>query len=280
MHYISPYNISFHELESCSHPDFDELYKIYTSAFPLDNEREEPDAIDQVLAFNSDAKIQKNYGISHEILAAIKLGTNGQIIGGIMFSCITSQVHLDANIYASVQLVYLFLAPQMRGLFPMRTIAVDYCKSYAKQLFYNANLPNILQPLVMLEVNNPLRMSDAQINDDITYSKINPFQRYLSWQSINALPLDFSYTQLKLRPDSEAIPFLDLFCIADDFQQGIPSAVLLQHLYSFCSISVLKGTDARLDNDFLIMEQSLKKNKIIKFVSPVTLYPYIARGEQ
>jgi hypothetical protein len=78
-------------------------------------------------------------------------------------------------------------------------------------------------------------------------------------------PLSFPYVQPRLRIDAEPVRYLDLFC-SNHGPQGIPAALLLNHLYAFISISVLKDRDAREDPDFIAMKGWLADRESVGFV--------------
>lgn len=270
--------ISFEQITACNTPEFDQLYKIYSNAFPLEDEREPPEAFEQILQFNQDKELQRLYGNYHEVVAAIRLN-GSETIGGIVFGCSASEAHIDAGIPSSVQAIYAFVDAPFRkdrknrkahkvrkdGVVTMLDI-VNYCQRTAIELY---GKPNGItkKPIILFEVNNPLRMSEDQIAEDTLYSGINPSERYMFWQrSISSMPLNFPYVQPKLRVDSLPIHYLDLFCTTKELPQGIPAKLLLNHLKAFCSISVLKGQDASQDPDFYAMEQWLNSQEIVSFV--------------
>lgn len=164
-----------------------------------------------------------------------------------------------------MQAIYVFLADDYRGAVPMRAVT-DYCKKSALATFGREYQLPMLDPLILFEVNNPLRMTAEQVAEDTFHSGIDPFRRYVFWQrSIASSPLDFSYVQPRLREDAEPVHYLDLFC-TNELPQGIPAQLLLNHLHSFVSISVLKGFNASEDSDFATMEQWLKRQDTVKLL--------------
>jgi hypothetical protein len=265
MCHTSAHNVSFQEIVSYNSPEFNQLYKLYEQAFPLEDEREPPEAFEQILALNNDQRIQSLYGRYREVVTTIRLGQEGKVIGGVIFGITTSKAHIDSGIPASVQAIYVFLSSDYRGIIPMRAIT-DYCKKTALETFgRDYHLP-MRDPLIFFEVNNPLRLTSEQVADDTLSSGICPFRRYVFWQrSIASSPLDFSYVQPRLREDAEPVYYLDLFC-TNELPQGIPAQLLLNHLHSFVSISVLKGQDASQDSDFATMEQWLKRQDKVKLL--------------
>ena len=258
-------NVSFEKITAYNTAEFDQFYKIYANAFPLDDEREPPEGLIDVLELNLNENIQNLYGPYHEIIAAIRLGKKeGVIIGGLVFSVITSQLHIEARIPASVQVSYVFVEEKYRGAVSMREI-VNYCQKTAIDL-YGKPYSTMTSPIILFEVNNPLRMSEKQIAEDTLYSGINPARRYMFWQkAVSAIPLNFPYVQPKLRENSLPIHYLDLFC-TKELSEGIPAKLLLNHIKAFCSISVLKGQNASKDPDFYTMEKWLSSKEIVPFL--------------
>lgn len=256
--------IIFEKIFSSDTLEFKEFYEIYSNAFPLEDEREPPEGLIEVIEFNQNKNIQKLYGPYHEVIAAIRFDKNSPIIGGVVFSVNTSQAHIEAGIPSSVQAFYVFIDEKHRGAVSMRDI-VDYCKKTALDL-YGKPCATMKDPIILFEVNNPLRMSEKQITEDTLYSGINPAQRYMFWQqAISSMPLNFSYVQPRLREDSQPIHYLDLFC-TKELPEGIPAKLLLNHLKAFCSIAVLKGKDASKDPDFHAMEKWLNEQETVFFM--------------
>lgn len=103
----------------------------------MDDEREPPEGLIDVLEMNLNENIQNLYGPYHKVIAAIRLGKKeGIVIGGIVFSVFTSQLHTEARIPASVQVSYVFVEAKYRGVVSMREI-VDYCQKTAIDLYGN-----------------------------------------------------------------------------------------------------------------------------------------------
>jgi hypothetical protein len=122
-----------------------------------------------------------------------------------------------------------------------------------------------MPPLILFEVNNPARMTPAQIEEDTARSGLDPHRRYVFWKRNGFGPLDFDYVQPRLRPDAEPVRYLDLFCTAG-VADAIPAELIAAHLRAFVSISVLKGRDASSDPDFRAMAETLLPGTTIPFV--------------
>src|SRR5262249_10140841 len=122
-----------------------------------------------------------------------------------------------------------------------------------------------MPPLMFFEVNNPRRMTAQEIEEDTRRSGLDPHRRYVFWKRNGFAPLDFRYVQPKLRPDADAVRYLDLFCTSGG-AKAIPAELILAHLSAFVSISVLKGKPALEDVDFAAMADALTPGRMVPFV--------------
>lgn len=269
MHNTRSKNLVFEEIVSDRSPEFYQLYEIYKQAFPIEDEREPPEAFGEILAMNSDRHLQQLYGPYREVVAAVRLWKGGPIIGGVIFGVTTSADHIAADVPSSVQAIYTFFAPECRGLVPMRVIT-DFCRKTALETFGGQGVEGMREPIILFEVNNPLKMTEQEIEEDIKHSGVNPFRRYGFWmRAVHSNPLDFPYVQPPLRDDGEtqAVRCLDLFC-TQELPEGIPSKLLLRHLCSFVALSVLKGRQPANQNaEFREMEEWLNRREIVEFLT-------------
>jgi len=240
-------------LSFSDHETFKSFYALYAAMFPLVDEREPPEEFFRILSFNENLEIQESYGPYREIVAAVRAWDAGPIVGGHVFGVTSSPAHLQAGIPASVQGIYTFLHERYRGLVPMRDF-IAFAQETACSTFGQAN-PK--KTVIFLEVNNPLRMTEAEIAADVESSGLHPARRYMFWFRCGFRPLDMHYVQPRLRDDAQPVRYLDLFCSRND-AMTIPAAVVLSHLHAFCSVSVLKNKNASCDSDFAAMEAWLK----------------------
>jgi hypothetical protein len=245
--------LSYEEVRVEDAHSFAALYEIYAELFPLPDEREPPEAFLEIAALNTNAEMQRAFGPWREIVASIRPWQGGPIIGGHVFGVTTSRAHLAYGCMASVQAMYTFLEPASRGRASISEMRA-YLEAEALRVFGFA--AGTLPPLIFFEVNNPLRMTEAEIEEDTKRAGISPFQRYLFWKRKGFRPLDFAYVQPRLRHDAEPVRYLDLFCSAPRGAR-IPAALLKQHLAAFVSISVLKGAAAADDDEFRVMAAAL-----------------------
>jgi hypothetical protein len=257
--------VTFEEVESSTAASFRHLYEIYEAAFPLEDEREPVGAFDAILALNIDRRIQMAYGPYREIVAAIRWWSGGPIIGGHVFGMTTSPAHIAFGVPASVQGIYTFLHPDCRGMVPIKWVA-DYSRKLASSVFGAGGTEHDRAPTIFLEVNNPLKMSEQEIEIDTLHSGVDPFRRYMFWLRNGFTPLAFPYVQPRLRTDADPVRYLDLFC-SNDASQGVPADMLLSHLHAFISISVLKNGEAHDDADFAAMKCWLERNDHVDLVS-------------
>jgi hypothetical protein len=243
---------------------FDKLYAIYAELFPLPDEREPPEAFFDIHELNQNTAIQTKMGPWREIVSAIRLWQGGPLVGGHVFGVTTSPAHLKFGCRASVQAIYTFLERDARGKGQISDMkAYMAAESLAKFGFDPAK--GKLPPLIFFEVNNPLKMTAQEIAEDTERSGLDPHRRYIFWKRNGFAPLDFAYVQPKLRPDAQAVRYLDLFC-STGLADAIPADVITAHLSAFVSISVLKGQAASDDSDFAEMAKALPPGKMIPFV--------------
>jgi hypothetical protein len=243
---------------------FEQLYAIYAEMFPLPDEREPPEAFYEIYALNKNADIQKRLGPWREVVAAIRLEKSGPVVGGHVFGVTTSPAHRSFGCRASVQAIYTFLDKDSRGRGGIAD-ADKYMMRTALETFGFEDDESALPPLIFSEVNNPLRMTAHEIEQDTLHSGIDPYRRYRFWRRTGFAPLDFTYVQPALRSGAEPVRYLDLFCAAGT-HTGIPAELIAAHLAPFISISVLKGRPASEDDQFLRMRDALKPGAIVPFV--------------
>jgi hypothetical protein len=255
-----PGDATIEELLPSDRDSFNALYRLYETVFPMPDEREPPEAFGQILAMNQNLEIQQKYGPYREIVALVRLWLGGPVVGGHIFGVTTSADHLAAGYQASVQAIYTFLHKDYRGILPMGHF-IDYCRAKASET-YPCRIAGIAPPIIFFEVNNPLRMTVEEIETDTRQSGLDPHRRYNFWLRCGFRPLALPFVQSRLRPDAKPVPCLDLFCSASA-GRSISSKLVLSHLRSFVSISVLKDQDAAEDPEFRVTEQYLLAHETV-----------------
>lgn len=253
--------LSYEEVHPSDSRSFATLYNIYAELFPLADEREPPEAFFEIAALNTNSAIQRAHGPWREIIASIRPWQGGPVIGGHVFGLTTSRAHADFGCAASVQAMYTFLEPAARGQGAIGDMR-RYLEAEALRVF---GFPEPrMRPLIFFEVNNPLRMTAEEIEEDTRRAGLSPFKRYMFWRRNGFRPLAFDYVQPRLRPDAEPVRYLDLFCSAP-LDRPVPGALLKNHLNAFVSISVLKGSPASADPEFRQMAAVLDSGEGIGF---------------
>lgn len=256
--------LCYEEIDPSEREIFEQLYAIYADLFPLPDEREPPEAFLEIAALNHRSDVQSLYGPWREIVAGIRLRKDGPLVGGNIFGVTTSEAHRKFGCQASIQDIYLFLERSARGKGVMAD-AKAHMEAEALATFGLDPKTGKFPPLIFLEVNNPTRMSAAEIEEDIARSGINPYRRYASWKRNGFAPLAFGYVQPPLRSGASAVSCLDLFCTVG-VAEAIPAEIIRAHLKAFISISVLKGRPAEENADFSRMVQELTPGTLVQFV--------------
>jgi hypothetical protein len=256
--------LHYEEISPADTEAFAKFYAIYSELFPLANEREPPEAFHEIAGLNTRADMQARFGPWREFVTGIRNGDGGPLVGGNIFGVTTSQAHVAFGCQASIQDIYLFLVPEARGRGAVAD-AQPYMESQALTAFGLDASTGKTAPLIFLEVNNPMRMTTVEIEQDTASSGFNPYQRYAFWKRQGYAPLDLRYVQPPLRPDASAVRYLDLFCTAG-LADAIPAELIAAHLNAFISMSVLKGRAASGDPDFVRMTHDLKKERAVRFV--------------
>jgi hypothetical protein len=199
-----------------------------------------------------------------ELVSAIRLWQGGPLIGGHVFGVTTSPAHVRFGCRASIQAIYTFLSREARGRGQIPHMKAYMCAEALAKFGFDASAGR-MPPLIFFEVNNPKRMTAAEIAEDTARSGLDPHRRYVFWRRNGFAPLRFAYVQPRLRPDAEPVRYLDLFCTAG-VADAIPAEVVRAHLSAFVSISVLKGRHAMEDPDFAAMAVLLPAGAMIPFV--------------
>ncbi|MFT3924236.1 MAG: hypothetical protein QM778_17000 [Myxococcales bacterium] len=235
----------------------DALYRLYEELFPLPEEREPIEAFYEIMGLNENAPLQAQLGPWREYVVGLHPSEGGPIVGGHIFGVTTSAAHVAHGYQASAQCIYTFLRKDVRGRRAIEEFK-RYFEDTALKTFGLDPGPSG-PPLLFFEVNNPLRMSAADIAAD-TATSANPYLRYEYWRGRGFRPLDFDYVQPALREGVAPVRYLDLFCSAQG--DAIPAEVLRNHLRAFVSISVRKGIAAEDDADFRSMLAQLERHEV------------------
>lgn len=250
--------LEFRALAASDEAGLKEFYKLYQTSFPLADEQEPIEGFERVLEMNDDPRIQERLGPYHEFIITIHDPASHAMVGGLVLGVSTGPEHEKAGLAASVQGIYLFLDRQFREKHPLGTASlVPEIEHWARTAFESRAQSRSTEVAIFLEVNNPKLMTARDIVIDRDNSGLDPFRRYMFWIGLRCRPLDFQYVQPPLNSEKAAVPYLELFYKGP--RQHLPASVLIEHLYKFVSISVLKGRDAYQNPDFAEMAADLQQ---------------------
>ena len=104
-------------------------------------------------------------------------------------------------------------------------------------------LPIDAEPLVFIELNDPLRMPAEDYARDTAFTGLDQIDRIRIWAKQGARVVDHPYVQPPLAPDGEPDDNLIYGLLSD--VPAIDACILRDHLRQFFGISVLKGAPLR-----------------------------------
>jgi len=220
------------------------FYDLYRKVFTLAEEREPLEGFEAVLALNADSEVQSAYGPFCEQISFLRDPATGQAVGA------TNQVlyaysHADVELYgyaASCQLNYICVDSALRGM----GIAAVLLKMLEQKLHNYAARHGYSGAHVFItcEQNNPHRMNEEQLEEDLRSALIDPQARLDWWRRRGYRKLDFPYVQPPLSADVEPCNYLDYYIrtlpVELNDARFLPSPLLLEHLRRFFFVSVGK----------------------------------------
>jgi hypothetical protein len=211
-------------------PIFDAFFSMYDRAFVLPDEKEDREGFKICLDLNHGARgdeLAGRYGAFAEVCAVAYDAATSEPVGGANFIALSGSPSATAN------LNYIFVAEGARGRGYFRRLA-DGVRELIHALFPAA------PPLVFIEQNDPLAMSQEAYDRDTAYTGLDQFDRLRMWAKIGARVVDFPYVQPPLSDDQDADESL-LYSVLGAGNDALDAGVLERHLKGFFGISVLKG---------------------------------------
>ena len=207
------------------------FFEGYDRAFILPDEREEFDGFVRCLALN--ATHREAYGRRHCEVAMIFEEADGTLLGGANFLAATT----GAGDAATVALNYVYVESAARGRGLLRRILADVRRTALTVLDLDPDGP---EPVLFIEQNDPLRLTEEAYAADSSHSGLDQVDRLSIWARIGARVVDFPYVQPALSADQQ--PDDSLIYAAIGYPgHALPARLLHDHLQSFFGISVLKG---------------------------------------
>jgi hypothetical protein len=232
------------------------FYKLYSSIFTLPEEKETLRGFEQVLKLNKSKNLIKKYGFFKEQIIYLKDGD--RIIAAIDFAVYSMNKDIAKNFKtdATCHIIYLFVDKEyrMHGLGKRLLILA---KKEAMKLISSNRIYFFIDEKV------PSKMSKREREEDEEDSGIKERKRIFWWKEHGFKKLSFEYIQPPLNKNKKADTELSLNIKTK--KKSIPSEIIIEHLYKFFSISVLKGKAVDKNKYFLEQREKLNK-KLIKTI--------------
>ena len=199
---------------------FSDLYSIYRSVFPDENETEDMDGIRASLALVGDEALVSRYGRFEEFWIAD--GEEGRFRGGVNYT----SFEIPSLGITTAHINYLFTAraERRRGT---GSALLEKVKEQSGAAY------------IFCEQNDPDFMTEEEIAEDFTAAGISMRDRLLWWNRRGFGRLDMRYIQPPLSPGKEAAKGMSLNVWPSS--DSVPSGVVEEHLRRFFYISVLKN---------------------------------------
>ncbi len=219
------------------------FFQHYDRAFVLPHEKEGLEGFRECLALNhgeSYERLRARYGPFREVVLVAR-EAGGEIVGGANY--IAYPLPSDGSPILAVNLNYIFVveAWRRRGYFRELLAAVE---RNAVQFF--APGAAALQPIIFIEQNDPLRMTEEEYRRDTGHAGLDQIQRILIWAKLGARIVDFPYVQPPLSAAQSPDATL-CYAVIGTTGPAIDACLLREHLMRFFAISVLKGGDPERD---------------------------------
>jgi GNAT superfamily N-acetyltransferase len=219
----------------------DAFFAAYDKAFVLANEKEEIGGFRDCLALNAGAthqRLRARYGPFREVVLVAR-GDAGSIVGGANFIVIQHAADAGHGIGFSVNLNYLFVAPEQRGKSRSRTLLAA-CRRLARTIADEWRKDTASRGLFFLEINDPFRLTPEQYKLDSDHAGIDQVARLAYWARMGTKVLDWPYVQPALSAEQQDDLTLTLGVLDAD-RGDLPASLLQWHLERFFAVSVLKG---------------------------------------
>lgn len=225
---------------------FGRFFDGYDRAFVLPNEKEDIDGLRDCLALNHGAeksRLEAEYGAFRELCLIARDAESDAFVGGANF--IVFEVAGDDHALTSANLNYIFVDHAQRGKGYFSRL-VDAVRATIR-----VELGDRGDPLVFIELNDPLRMSAEDYVRDTRFTGLDQIVRIRIWAKRGARIVDHPYIQPALSDDAEPDDTLIYGVLTD--RANLPACSLRDHLRKFFGISVRKGEP--LSKDRVASEQ-------------------------
>lgn len=232
-------------VRASTHEDavFERFHRAYDRAFVLANEKEGRAGFVECLALNhgdAAAALLARYGPFREWVLVLE--RDGAVVGGANLLC-----HLQADaagraLGVDQNLNYVFVDAGHRGHGHLHDL-VAAVRAVARRSFPDALAEADAVPdRVFMEINDPLRVNDADYAADTAAAGLDQFDRVSIWARLGARIIDFPYVQPALSAGQAPAHDL-LMAVLGVAADDLDACLLQRHLARFFGISVLKGAD-------------------------------------
>lgn len=222
---------------------FERFHAAYDRAFVLANEKEDRAGFVGCLALNhgdAAAALVARYGPFREWVLVLE--RDGAVVGG---GNLLSHLQADAAgraLAVDQNLNYVFVDAGHRGRGHLHDL-VAAARAVARRSFPDALAgADAVPDRVFMEINDPLRVSDADYAADTAATGLDQFDRVAIWARLGARIIDFPYVQPALSAGQAPAHDL-LMAVLGAAGDEMDACLLQRHLERFFGISVLKGAD-------------------------------------
>jgi hypothetical protein len=230
----------------------DIFFEGYDQAFVLPDEKEELSGFRECLALNYGKNHERLKGVFGPFREIVFIARNAQengepFVGGANFICFPIACEDHREHILSVNLNYAFVLPMHRGKGLLRPLlkAVDVIAQRVVALPRTA-AGNYSSSLIFLELNDPVRLSEAEYALDSRHSGLDQMTRIALWTRLGAKIVDFDYVQPPLSAMQEPDSTL-LYAVIGTPSRSLSPYLLREHLRRFFDLSVLKGRDPGME---------------------------------
>lgn len=222
---------------------FERFHAAYDRAFVLANEKEDRAGFVECLALNhGDAAtaLAARYGPFREWVLVLEHGD--ALVGGGNLLCHLQADAVGRALGVDQNLNYVFVDAGHRGRGHLHDL-VAAARAVARRSFPAALAAGeVLPDRVFMEINDPLRVSDADYAADTAATGLDQFDRVAIWARLGARLIDFPYVQPALSAGQAPAHDL-LMAVLGAAGDELDACLLQRHLERFFGISVLKGAD-------------------------------------
>lgn len=236
-------------------PIWEELYKVYERAFPIDEERDSLENLKKYIRFNIDGR----FGPDEDPIARdnnLILKEDGKIVAVRMVEWLRLKFGCSAG-FAT----YTFVPEDLRGNGYSQPL-IDIGNQLVKKQARDAKTGHIG---FFSEINNPLRMDKRAL--EIDSRVMNPLKRQLFWRRRGYRRVDAYYEQPAVNEGGEPVRYLDLCFMpeVEKFSEKLPKIIFLDVVDKYFNL-FLDIPNPRLNESYKRIEQAVKGKEALDLI--------------